>query len=180
MSRRAGENVEELGTDVLVRAELAVAFVREELGEVGVELAIGNEVSEAFEVIRGVGHAGLREADAGVAAVDAEEGLGLGLEEVVQVLREDHGDSREVAQGGDNAAGFQLRQKAGGEAGVAAELDETHGFFEPEVLDALADALLADDVFGGFAIDGDVAEVAWRLREGMGWGRWIGGFKGNS
>jgi hypothetical protein len=42
----------------------------------------------------------------------------------------------------------KLGEEAGGEAGVAAELDQAHGFLEAEVLDALADALLRDDGLG--------------------------------
>ena len=77
----------------------------------------------------------------------------LGLEEVGEVLGEDHGDAGQVAQRGHDAAGLQLREKAGGEAGVAAEFDQAHGLLEAEVLDALADALLRDDGFGGLAVD---------------------------
>ncbi len=87
--------------------------------------------------------------------MDAEEGLGFGLEEVVEVFGEDHGDAGEVAEGGDDAAGLELREEAGGEAGVAAEFDEAHGFLEAEVLDALADAFFGDDGLGGLAVDLD-------------------------
>ena len=166
-----GEQEEELAADVLVGAGFAVALVGEELGEVGVEQAVGDEVTEALEVVGRVGDAGLRQTHALLAAMDTEEGLGFGIEEVAEVFREDHGDAGQVAQRGDDAAGLELREEAGGEAGVAAEIDQAHRLFEAQILDALADALLGYEGFSGFAVDLEIAEVGkgigmWQRRRG--------------
>jgi hypothetical protein len=146
----AFHDVEELEATVLVEVvvdELAGL----ELGEVGVELAIGDEVAEALEVVARIGDAGLREAHTVGGTVDAEEGEGDGAEEVIQILAEDHGDAGEVAQGGNDAAGFELGEEAGGEAGVAAEFGEAEGRFLAEGADAQADAFLGDEGFDGVA-----------------------------
>ena len=79
-------------------------------------------------------------------------GLGLRLKEVGKILGEDHGDARQVAEGGDDAAGFKLGEEAGGEAGVTAEFHQAHGLLEPEALDAFADAFFGDEGFGGFRV----------------------------
>jgi hypothetical protein len=47
-----------------------------------------------------------------------------------------------------------LREEAGGEAGLVAELDQTHGAFEAKLLDALAQMRGGEKVFGGHWIDG--------------------------
>ena len=51
-----------------------------------------------------------------------------------------------------DAAGLQLREEAGGETGVPAQLHQTHGLLEPQPLDPLADVLFGDEPFGGFGI----------------------------
>ena len=79
-----------------------------------------------------------------------------GLEEPGEVLVEDEGDAGEIAEGGDDAAGFELREEAGGEAGEAAELDETHGALEAEALDALAELGGGEKGLGGGGVDGVV------------------------
>jgi len=174
----SGEEVEELAAGVLVGAGFAVALVREKFGEVGVEETVGNEVAEGLEEVGGVRHAGLGQAYALLAAMHAEEGVGFGIEEVAEVFGEDHGDACEVAEGGDDASGLELREEAGGEPGVAAEVDEAHGFFEPEVLDALADAFFRDEGFRGLTDDLEVAEIgrvrAW-VEAGAGFGGEIRG-----
>ena len=83
-----------------------------------------------------------------------------GLEEPGEVLVEDEGDAGEVAEGGHDAAGLELREEAGGEAGEAAELDEAHGAFEAEALDALAQLGGREKGFGGDGVDGE--RVGWR------------------
>ena len=97
--------------------------------------------------------------------MDAEQGLRLGLEEVAEVLGEDHGDAGQVAQRRHDAAGLELRQEAGGEAGVAAKFDQAHRLLQAQMLDALADALLGDDRLGGLAVNMDVSQsirvVSW-------------------
>jgi hypothetical protein len=116
-----------------------VAGDRNELGKVGVHVAVGDHVAEALKEVGGLVDAGLREPDPLLAAMHAEEGGGLGFEEVRQVLGKDHGDAGEVAEGGHHSARFKLGKKAGGKARVLAELDEAHGLLEAEPLDALAD-----------------------------------------
>ena len=161
----AGEQVEELAANVLVGAGFAVALVGEKLREVGIEQAVGDEVAEALEEIGGVGYAALREANALLAAVDAEERFGFGIEEVAEVFREDHGDAREIAQCGDDSPGLKLRKEAGREAGVAAEIDQTHGLLQAQVLNSLTDALLGDECLGCFTINLQIREICKRFRE---------------
>ncbi len=146
-------------------------------GEVRVHLAVGDLVAEAFEEVEGIVDAGLREAKAVFGEVWAEEGDGLGLEEVAEVFGEDHGDAREVAESGYDAAGFELGEKAGGEAGVAAELEQAHGFFEAQVADAGADALLGDEGFGFVAVDAHLGDVGGGEFGGLGV-KLFGGFEG--
>lgn len=150
---RAGEEIEELAAGVLVRSRHTRGLEGKELGKVGVELAVGHEVAEALEEVGGVVDAGLRKAHSLAAPVDAEERLRLRLEEVAEVLGEDHGDAGEVAQGGDDAARLQLREKAGGESGVAAEFDQAHRLFQTQAFDAFADAFLCDEGFCCLAVD---------------------------
>ena len=73
-AERAGEHVEELAAGVLVRADGWPAFGGQELGEVGVDLAVGHQVAEALKEVGRVVDAGLRQAHAVLAAMDAEEG----------------------------------------------------------------------------------------------------------
>ena len=136
-----------------VGADVNALFQRDELGEVGIDAAIGDHVAEVFEEVGGLFDAGLRQANAVGLAMNAEEAVRFGLKEVGEVFAEDHGDAGEIAQGGDDAAGLELGEEAGGESGVAAELDQAHGFFEAEALDAFADFLFNDDGFGGAGVD---------------------------
>ncbi len=121
------EQVEELEANMLMRLGFSPGLGGEELGEVGVELAVWHEVAEAFEEVAGVFDAALGQANALLGAVDAEELLGLRLEEIAEVFGEDHGNACEVAQGRDDAACLQLGEEAGGEAGMASEFHEAHG-----------------------------------------------------
>jgi hypothetical protein len=148
-------DVEELEATVLVEVVIdELAGLK--FGEVGIELAIGDEVAEALEVVAGIFDSRLGEADAVGGAVDAEEGEGNGAEEVVEVLTEDHGDAGEVAEGRNDATGLELGEEAGGEAGVAAELGEAEGRLLAEGPDAQADAFFGDEGFDGVAADLDV------------------------
>ena len=85
----------------------------------------------------------------------AEEGVWFRLEEIGEVATEDHGNAGEVAQGGDDAAGFELGEEAGREAGVAAEFDESHGTLETEAADSFADTFFRDECFGGVGVCGN-------------------------
>ena len=58
----------------------------DELGELGVHVTVWNHVAEALEVIGRLVDAGLRQPYTLLAAMNAEDGVGLGLEEVRQVL----------------------------------------------------------------------------------------------
>ena len=151
----AGENVEELAAKVLVGTSFLAKLKWEKFGEVGVELAVWDKVAKALEEVGGVFHAGLGQADTILLAVNPEEGLWLWIKEVAEVFGEHHGDAGEISQGGHDPASLQLGEEAGGEAGVAAKLDETHGLFEAQVFDALADALLDDEGFGSLGVDLD-------------------------
>jgi uncharacterized protein len=161
--KRALQNIKELIARMHVRAR-GVGLLRfsrdgEELCEVRVHVAVGNHVTQALEVIRRMVCAGLRHARALFAAVNAEEWLRLIFKEIRQVFGEDHRDAREIAQRGNDAPRLKLRQKAGGEAGLAAQLDEAHGFSEPQALDALADVFVGDEVLCGFFVDLRYARV---------------------
>ncbi len=153
------KKIEELVAGMDVGANVGAFASGDKFGKVGVELAVGDHVGQALEVVSRVVDAGLGEADALGAAMDAEERVGLGLEEVGEVAAEDHGDAGEVAEGGDDAAGFKLGEKAGGEAGVAAQFDEAHGALEAEAADAFANAFFGDEGFGGGRVGGGGIEV---------------------
>jgi hypothetical protein len=154
----AAHDVEELVAGVLVVVVVG-KFAGLKLGEVRVELAFGDEVAEAFEVIAGMLDAGLREAHAIGGAVNAKEGERDGAEEVVEVLAEDHGDASEVAQGGDDASGLELREEAGGEAGVATQLREAERGLLTQGADAQTDALFGDERFDSIAAYLDVGVI---------------------
>ncbi len=169
----AGEHVEELGAGVLVGAQGSCAVAvgggaGEELGDVGDDALAGGggveagDLAEGLEEVVGVVDAGLGEALAVGGADDAEELRLVRLEEVAHVAGEDHGDAGEVAEGGDDAAGFELGEEAGGEAGVFAELDQAHLLAEAEELDALAEALGFEQGLGRFGGDAGVVCGVWR------------------
>ena len=116
----AAEDIDHLDAGVALRVQAGAVLTGEEFCEAGAEAAFGDEDAEAFgDVVRVGGAVG--EADAIAAALDAEDAVPGGLEEPGEVLVEDEGDAGEVAEGGNDAAGFELRQEAGGEAGEAAE-----------------------------------------------------------
>jgi hypothetical protein len=171
---RAFEQVKEFVAGVDVGADVNALFQRDELGKVGIDAAIGDHVAEVLEEVGGLFDAGLRQANAVGLAMNAEQAVRFGLEEVGEVFAEDHGDAREIAQGGDDAAGLELGEEAGGEAGVAAEFDQAHGLFEAEALDALADFLFNDDGFGGAGVNLPGGDL-W-LGGGSGAGGGHGGF----
>ncbi len=119
-AKAAVEDIEELRAGMGVGAGLATLGGGEEFGEVGRDAAVEGDVAEAFEIVAGIFDAGLGKTLAFFGAEDAEELGALGLEEVAHVFGEDHRDAREVAEGRDDAAGFELRKEAGAEAGVTA------------------------------------------------------------
>ena len=142
---------------MLVGFRVSTGLHGQELGEVGVELPVGDEVTEALKEVAGVFDTGLGQAHAVFGAVDAEELLGLRLKEVAEVFREDHGDAGEIAEGRDDAAGLKLGEKAGGEAGVAPQFNQSHGLLQAEVFDPFPDAFLGDKSFSCFTSDLDGA-----------------------
>jgi hypothetical protein len=105
-------DVEELEATVLVEVVVG-ELAGLELGEVGIELAIRNEVAKALEIVARILDAGLRETHTVGGAVDAEEREGDGAEEVIEILAEDHGDAGEVPECRNDATGLQLGEKAG-------------------------------------------------------------------
>ena len=92
------------------------------------------------------------EADAIAAAEGAKADVTLLPEEVGEIFLEDEGDLGQVADGGDDAAGLELREEAGGEACAGAEFDKAHGALETEATDALANGFVIDGLldFGCF------------------------------
>lgn len=143
------KKVEELIAGMDVGPHLRPFFHGDELSEVRVELSIGNHVSEALEVISRIIDARLGHANALAAAMDAKKRMWLGFEEVGEITAEGDRDASEIAQGGNDASGFELRQETGGQTGVAAEFDQSHGSLEAEAPDSLADAFFRDESFGG-------------------------------
>src|SRR5215469_16412502 len=88
-------------------------------------------------------------------ALDAKDTVTGRLEEPGKILVEDQSDAGKVAKCGNDAAGFELGEEAGGEAGEAAELYETHGSLEAKTLDALTELGGGEESFGGSGIDGE-------------------------
>ncbi len=101
------------------------------------------------EVTRLLG-AGLRQSVAVGSSHDAEQLGALRLEEVAEIFAEHHCDASEIAQGWHNAAGFKLRQKAGGKPRMAAQFDKTHLLALAKKFNALADTFALDEGFRGF------------------------------
>ena len=147
----AVEYIKEFEAGVHVRLRFWT-LLRHKLGEVGVHVPVGNHVAETLEEVGGRLDPGLRQTHAILAPMDTKNRMGLGLEEVGKVLGENHGNAGEVAESWDHAAGFQLGKKAGRQAGVFSQLDEAHGFFETQTLDALADVLFGDEALGGLVV----------------------------
>jgi len=56
------EKVEELVARVNVRADFGRLFCGDKLSEIGIELAVGDHVGQALEIISGIVDAGLRHA----------------------------------------------------------------------------------------------------------------------
>jgi hypothetical protein len=131
------------GVHVRVKGLMLLGFgAGEELGHTGAEAAFGNEDAKALGDVVGWGCAD-RDADAVLLALDAEDALSVGVvgvEEVGEVFAEDERDAGKVAEGRNDATGFKLGEEAGGEAGLAAKLDESHGTLETKLLDALSEA----------------------------------------
>jgi len=152
-------DIEELEATMLVEVGVG-AFAGLELGEVGIELAVGNEIAEALEEVVRILCSGLRESHAVLDAMDAEDGLRSGIEEVVEVLAEDHRDLREVTQCGNDATGLELGEEAGREATVATEFDQPHGGPLTQSADPLTDALFLDEGFDCIATDLNVGRYA--------------------
>src|SRR5690349_11105358 len=120
----SGGDKEELTAFVAMRSDFALA--REKLCEIGVELPVGDEVAETFKIVVGVSGSGFREAKTFCTTMNAKESLRLRLEEVAEVFGEDHGDTGEVPQRGNDTSGFKLREEACREPGVTCKLCETH------------------------------------------------------
>ena len=76
------KHVEEFEAGVHVRARLVILLKRDELGEVGVHVPVGNQVAEALKKVGRLVDAGLRQAHTLLAPVDAEHGLRLTFEKI--------------------------------------------------------------------------------------------------
>lgn len=139
------QEIEEFVARVDVGAYFGGLFGGDEFGVVGIELTVGHHVGQTLEIVGGIVDAGLRQADALAALVDAEERVGFRLEEVGEIAAEDHGDACQVAKGGDDAAGFKLGEETGGETCVAAELDQAHGALEAQAPNAFANSFFCDE-----------------------------------
>ena len=157
----AAHDVEKLEAAMLVEVGVRT-FPWLELCQVGVELAVGDQVAEAFEEIIRILGAGLREAHAIFGTMDTEDSLGCGTEEVVEIFTEDHCDPREISKGRDDSTGFKLGKEAGGEAGVLAKFDQTHRRILAKSSDAAANVLACDQGLNGIATDLDVRGIVQR------------------
>ncbi len=118
------------------------------LRDIGVKLPVGNHVSQALEVIRRIVDATLRKPLPLILLVYPEHRLRLRLEEVIEVLAEDQRDARQVTQGRNHAASFQLRQKACREPGLPTKFHQAHRFLQTETFDPFTDVFLCDEGFG--------------------------------
>ena len=113
-------------------------------------------MAEAFEEVAWVFNAALGQPLPVFGAEHTEELCPLRLEEIAHILGKDNGNARQIAQRGDHASSLQLRKKAGGKAGVAAQLNKSHAFALAEVLDAITDAFTFNELLGGFGGDAGV------------------------
>jgi hypothetical protein len=147
------EHIEKLISRMHVRLGLHLLGEGDKLGEIGVHMAVGHHVSKALEVVGGGGNSGLRQPHALLAAVNPEDGVGLGLEKIGEVLGKDHGDAGEIAQGRDHTAGFQLGKKAGRKSRVPSQLDQSHRLLQAQPLDSFSNPLFGDKALCGFWID---------------------------
>ena len=154
---RAREQIKKLASCMLMRTRHAAFLHRQKLRKVRIELPVRNLIAQALEEVRRVVGAGLRQAHALVAPMHTKQRLRLWIEEVAQILREDHGDARQIPQRRHHAPRLQLRQKAGREPGMTAQLHQAHRFLQPQMFDAFADAFFGDKRFCGLAIHMQVA-----------------------
>lgn len=83
---RAGEEVKKLAAKMLMGARFTASLWRQKLRKVRIELTIRNEVTEALKEVRRLFHTRLGQTNSILLAMDAEESLGLWIEEVAQVL----------------------------------------------------------------------------------------------
>src|SRR5579875_520114 len=156
----AGEDVAHLYAGVELREERLVLLAGKELGQAGTEATFGNEDTEALGYVVRLGRTHGK-AYAVFSSLDAEDAGVSAVEEIRKILPEDKGQAGEVAKRGDDATGFKLGEKAGGEASLLAQFDEAHGAFETEALDALAEAGLGEKFLSGFGVyRGTVCVVA--------------------
>jgi hypothetical protein len=80
-----------------MRADLDVLLQRYKFGEVRVQLAVGDHVPEALEVVGRIVDSSLGQTNALFFAMDAEERVRLGFKEVRQIFAENHGHPGQVA-----------------------------------------------------------------------------------
>src|ERR1700678_2507702 len=92
------KDIKKLVTRVYVRPDLNVFLQRNKLCVVGVQLPIGNHVSQALEVVGWVVDASLGQTNALFLPMNTEKGVRLGLKQVGKVFAENHRYPRPTAQ----------------------------------------------------------------------------------
>src|ERR1700733_12020167 len=108
------EDVKEFVARMHMRANLDVLLEGDKFREIRIQLAVGNHVPKALEVIGRIVDSGLGQTNALFLAMDAEERVRLRFKEVRQVFAKNHGHPSQVAQGRDNTTSLQRRGEAGG------------------------------------------------------------------
>ena len=147
------QHIKKLKPGMHVGLGLHVLGQRHKLGKVRVHVSIRHHVGEALKKVGGRSHAGLRQAHPLVATMDAEYCTRFGVEEIGKVLGENHRNARQVTQRWHNTARLKLRKKTRGEPRMLAKFNQSHGLFQTQPLDALANPLFRDKTLGGFRID---------------------------
>src|SRR5277367_859224 len=103
-----------------MRTDLDRLFEWNELRMIGIELAIGNHVAQAFEIVGRIVDSALWQADPFLLPVHPKQCARLALEEIRQIFAEDHGNAGQVAQSWHHPAGFQLGEETCGKSGMSA------------------------------------------------------------
>src|SRR6266566_9155196 len=89
---RSRQQIKKLAASVLMRAGHTAFFYWQKLREVGIELPVGNVITQALEEVRGVVDTGLRQAHALIASMHAKQRSRFRLKKVAQIFGEHHGD----------------------------------------------------------------------------------------
>ena len=164
------EDIDEFGAFEDLGGEFALVAMGKKLGEAGHDVTVRDERAQAFGDELRIELLLAGDGDAVAFGEAAELDLALLPEEAGEIFSEDHGNAGKVADGGDDAAGFKLREEAGGEAGETTEFDEAHGAAQAHGADTFSNLLVVDLLLDAGGIDDGGIEVGTGIGERFSFG----------